>query len=115
MAREYGEESRRIYKDEHIGVRIGDMWSDTKMVLASGALERNGYPTQKPLAILDRIIQSSSNDGDVVLDPFCGSGTTIESAINNGRQYVGIDRNEDALIGYVQKRIDNATAQARIF
>lgn len=59
--------------------------------LNSQAQERIGYPTQKPLSLLDRIILSSSNPGDVVLDPFCGCGTTIESAQKNGRHWIGID------------------------
>ena len=50
-----------------------------------------GYPTQKPLALLERIIQASSNEGDVVLDPYMGSGTTIEAAAKHGRRWIGID------------------------
>lgn len=53
--------------------------------------EQLGYPTQKPLALLDRIIRASSNEGDLVLDPFCGCGTSVESALNNNRLAVGID------------------------
>src|SRR5208282_6216222 len=55
------------------------------------AQERLGYPTQKPLALLERIIQASSNPGDVVLDPFCGCGTTIDAAEKLGRDWIGID------------------------
>jgi len=57
----------------------------------SQASERLGYPTQKPLALLERIIQASSNRGDVVLDPFCGCGTTIDAAEKLGREWIGID------------------------
>ena len=57
----------------------------------SQAKERLGYPTQKPIALLDRIITASSNKGDVVFDPFCGCGTTIYSAEKNGRQWIGVD------------------------
>ncbi len=53
--------------------------------------ERLGYPTQKPVALLERIIQASSNEGDVVLDPFCGCGTTIAAAQKLGRTWIGID------------------------
>ena len=53
--------------------------------------ERLGYPTQKPLALLERIILASSNEGDVVLDPYMGSGTTIEAAAKHGRKFIGID------------------------
>jgi site-specific DNA-methyltransferase (adenine-specific) len=59
--------------------------------LNSQARERLGYPTQKPLALLDRIIQASSSPGDVILDPFCGCGTSLESAEKNGRNWIGID------------------------
>lgn len=59
--------------------------------LSHAAKERLGYPTQKPLALLERILSASSNPGDVVLDPFCGCGTTVEAARNLGRQWVGID------------------------
>ena len=55
------------------------------------ANERLGYPTQKPVALLERIIQASSNPGDVVLDPFCGCGTTIDAAEKLGRDWIGID------------------------
>ena len=58
---------------------------------ASRDAERTGYPTQKPLALLERIIQASSNEGDVVLDPYMGSGTTIEAAAKHGRKWIGID------------------------
>lgn len=57
----------------------------------SQARERIGYPTQKPLALLERIIRASSNEGDVILDPFCGCGTTIEAAQRANRQWIGID------------------------
>jgi site-specific DNA-methyltransferase (adenine-specific) len=57
----------------------------------SQAAERLGYPTQKPLALLERIIQASSNPGDLVLDPFCGCGTTIAAAQKLGRKWIGID------------------------
>ena len=56
----------------------------------AGAQERLGYPTQKPEALLNRIIRASSNEGDVVLDPFCGCGTTIASAQKLGRKWIGI-------------------------
>ena len=60
-------------------------------VLASTSKERLGYPTQKPLALLEMLIKASSNEGDIVLDPFCGCGTTIEAGLQFGRQVVGID------------------------
>ena len=69
---------------------LNDWWSDLD-ALNSQAKERLGYPTQKPLALLERIIQASSNEGDVVLDPYMGSGTTIEAAAKHGRKFIGID------------------------
>lgn len=72
------------------GMPLQDVINDIAP-LNSQAQERIGYPTQKPLALLERIIQSSSNPGDVVLDPFCGCGTTIEAAERHGRRWIGID------------------------
>ena len=66
------------------------LWTDIAPIPAQ-ARERLGYPTQKPLALLERIIQASSNPGDVVLDPFCGCGTTIDAAEKLGRKWIGID------------------------
>ena len=63
------------------GAKMRDVWKDIQG-MAWCAKERTGYPTQKPVALLDRIVQASSNAGDIVLDPFCGSGTTLVSANN---------------------------------
>jgi site-specific DNA-methyltransferase (adenine-specific) len=78
------------YLDEVKGVAIGDTWDDIPPI-NSMAQERLGYPTQKPLALLERIIQASSNPGDVVLDPFCGCGTAVVAAQKLGRRWIGID------------------------
>ena len=78
------------YLDEQRGKPMGDVWTDIPP-LNSQAKERLGYPTQKPEALLERIIRASSNEGDVVLDPFCGCGTTIASAQKLKRRWVGID------------------------
>ena len=67
-----------------------DVWTDIES-LRSWHKERLGYPTQKPEALLERIIQASSNEGDVVLDPFCGCGTAVAAAHKLGRQWLGID------------------------
>ncbi|AWM23461.1 DNA methyltransferase [Sinorhizobium fredii] len=72
------------------GVPLRDVWTDIDAI-NSQAQERLGYPTQKPVTLLERIIATSSNHGDVVLDPFCGCGTTIEAAERLGRQWIGID------------------------
>jgi len=78
------------YLNKDAGVAIPDVISDIKPIGAKAA-ERLGYPTQKPLALLERIICASSNEGDVVLDPFCGCGTTIDAAQRLNRQWIGID------------------------
>lgn len=75
--------------------------------LNSQAQERLGYPTQKPLALLERIIAASSNEGDVVLDPFCGCGTAVHAAQKLGRQWIGIDVTHLA-IGLIEKRMKDA-------
>lgn len=67
------------YLDEGLGVPVQDMWSDIT-VLGGTSPERLGYQTQKPVALLERIVRASSNEGDVVLDPFCGCGTTVDAA-----------------------------------
>ena len=78
------------YLDEMKGGVMGNVWSDVPPI-NSQAKERVGYPTQKPLALLDRIIAASSNPGDVVLDPFCGCATACIAAQKLHRQWVGID------------------------
>jgi DNA modification methylase len=66
--------------------------------------ERNGYPTQKPLALLEMLVQACCPPGGIVLDPFCGSGTTLVAAAKHGRRYIGIDESEDA-VRIAQRRI----------
>ncbi|HLA96365.1 MAG TPA: site-specific DNA-methyltransferase, partial [Pyrinomonadaceae bacterium] len=67
-----------------------DVWDDIRP-LHNLAAERLGYATQKPVSLLERILLTSSNEGDVVLNPFCGCGTTIAAAQKLGRQWIGID------------------------
>ena len=78
------------YADEMAGVPLQDVWTDIPPMHNLSA-ERLGYPTQKPLELLERIIQASSNPGDVVLDPFCGCGTAIAAAHKLDRHWIGID------------------------
>ncbi len=78
------------YLDEMPGMPLQDVWDDIPPV-NSQAAERLGYPTQKPLALLDRIIKSSSNENDIILDAFCGCGTALVAGENLGRQWIGID------------------------
>ncbi len=81
---------KKVYLDEMPGVPVGNIWDDVRPI-SSHSKERLGYPTQKPLALLERIIQASSNEGDVVLDPFCGCGTAVAAAEKLNRQWIGID------------------------
>ncbi len=94
------------YLDEMKGVAMGDDWSDIRPI-NSQAQERLGYPTQKPLALLERIIAASSNPGDVVLDPFCGCGTAVHAAEKLGRQWIGIDVTHLA-ISLIERRMKDA-------
>lgn len=79
----------KSYLDERKGRPVQSMWTD--IVMSKSGKERLGYPTQKPEALLERIIKASSNKGDLVLDPFCGCGTTIAVAERLHRRWIGID------------------------
>ena len=81
--------------DSKAGVPLSDVWEIP--YLNPKAKERVGYPTQKPILLLEQIIKLASDEGDVVLDPFCGSGTTLVAAKLLSRQYIGIDVSEDAV------------------
>ena len=83
------------YLDEMPGVPLQDLWTDIRPI-QSKSKERRNYPTQKPLALLERIIRSSSNEGDVVIDPFCGCATALVAAEKLQRQWVGIDLSPQA-------------------
>ena len=96
----------RRYLHEMSGTLMGTTWTDISPI-NSQARERLGYPTQKPIALLERIIQASSNPGDVVLDPFCGCGTTIDAAEKLGRDWIGIDITQLA-ITLIKKRLFDA-------
>lgn len=78
------------YAEELKGKAVGDMWDDIDRINPVGR-ERLGYPTQKPVALLERIIAASSNPGHIVFDPFCGCGTTIYAAEKTGRRWIGCD------------------------
>lgn len=101
---ESGMPNYKRYLDEMAGVALQNDWNDIK--LASGS-ESLGYPTQKPLALLERIITASSQEGDVVLDPFCGCGTTIHAAQKLKREWIGIDITHLA-ISLIEKRLKDA-------
>lgn len=86
--RETGMPRLMHFAEDMPGILLQDLWDDIPPVLGT---ERVGYPTQKPLALLERIIKASSNEGDIVLDPFCGCATPCVAAENLGRRWIGID------------------------
>ncbi|WP_186387278.1 site-specific DNA-methyltransferase [Stappia sp. TSB10P1A] len=94
------------YLDEMKGTPISSVWTDIPPI-NSQAQERLGYPTQKPVALLERIVSASSNPGDVVLDPFCGCGTTVHAAQKLGRAWIGIDVTHLA-ISLIERRLRDA-------
>lgn len=94
------------YLDEMHGSVVTTIWDDIPFI-NSQAAERLGYPTQKPLALLERIVAASSNPGDLVLDPFCGCGTAVHAAQKLGRSWVGIDITPLA-INLIEKRMRDA-------
>ena len=96
---------QKRYLDEMPGIMLQDVWTDIK---SAQVLKKEdvGYSTQKPLKLLERIIQVSSNPKDVVLDCMCGSGTTLVASHNLGRKYIGIDSNSKAC-EIARKRIKN--------
>jgi len=97
---------KKLYLDAGKGVPVQSLWEDIAE-LNSQAQERLGYPTQKPLALLERVIIASSNEGDVVLDPFCGCGTAIHAAQKLRRNWIGIDVTHLA-IGLIERRLKDA-------
>ena len=94
------------FLDDQPGQKLQNLWDDISP-LNSQAQERLGYPTQKPLALLERIIAASSNPGDVILDPFCGCGTAVHAAQKLGRAWVGIDVTHLA-ISLIERRLKDA-------
>ena len=81
----------RLISDEYTIGKVPETWWRDIAVVARSKHERTGYPTQKPLALLHRIIKASSNEGDIVMDPFCGCATTCVAAQQLGRKWIGID------------------------
>ena len=94
------------YLDERLGPPVQDTWTDIGMIGGTSP-ERLGYPTQKPQALLERIISASSSPGDTVLDPFCGCGTTVHAAQALGRRWIGIDVTPIA-ISLIRTRLTDA-------
>jgi site-specific DNA-methyltransferase (adenine-specific) len=113
-----GRIQRKRYLDEMDGEEVQNLWDDIN-VISSQSAERLGYPTQKPEALLERIIKASSNEGDVVLDPFCGCGTAVAVAQKLNRKWIGIDITHLA-ITLIKKRLrdsfgDEIDKQYKVF
>lgn len=102
----FGNDGRRLrsstMRDDSPGAPLGDVWEIG--IVAPVARERTGYPTQKPEALLERLIESCSCPGDLVIDPYLGSGTTLAVATRLGRRAIGIDVNPESL-GLTRKRL----------
>lgn len=96
----------KMYLDESSGVKVQNLWDDIPPISAN-ANERLGYPTQKPVDQLERIVSASSSPGDTVLDPFCGCGTAVHAAQKLGRHWVGIDVTHLA-VSLVESRLQHA-------
>jgi site-specific DNA-methyltransferase (adenine-specific) len=107
-----GKKTYRYYADE--GRALGSVWTDCPSMAANTPLraETTGYPTQKPLKLLDRIVRASSDRGSLVVDPFCGSGTTLVAAARAGRSFVGCDVG-DLAIATTRARLDAAGVRYR--
>ena len=103
-----GKPSWRRYLHEATLPRIHDIWNDDNVrPISRKSKEKLGYPTQKPIALLERILRASSNPGDIILDPFCGCGTTVHAAENLNRNWIGIDITYSA-IAAIQERFKRA-------
>ena len=100
-----GKPYRKYFMDEYPGQLVDNIWTDLRNLMGNNK-EKTGYPTQKPVALYKRIIEASSNEGDIVLDPFCGSGTTLIAAEELNRQWIGMDLNEE-VIPIVMERLRN--------
>ena len=101
-----GKPYRKYFRSEYPGIKSVNLWDDINIAPKS---ERTGFPTQKPLALLKRIIMASSNEGDVVLDPFCGCATTCIAAEVLGRRWIGVDISPRAA-DLVRLRLKNEVA-----
>ncbi len=106
-------EQRRIYLDEQPGAAVGSLWVEDGLQLNTSSHERTGYPTQKPLKLLKRVIKASSNVGDILLDPFCGCATACVAAEQLDRQWIGIDISPSAEV-ITKLRLDEASQQGSL-
>lgn len=108
ITRDGGVPRLKRYLDKMRGRQVQTIWDDIPRLAST---ERVGYPTQKPLALLERIIACSTNPGDVVLDPFCGSGTTLVAAARLRRRAIGID-NSDVATALTARRLTETSPDA---
>lgn len=104
---------KKIYLEGAKGAPLQTIWSDIYNITRT-EIDKRHYPTQKPLKLLERIVALSSNEGDLVLDPFCGSGTTLVAAHMTGRQWIGIDANPEA-VEIANQRLKMAEANKGFF
>ncbi len=107
-AQPHGALRLKMFADESEGERLQSLWDDIRPIGAQ-AHERLGYPTQKPEALLERIISASSNEGDLVLDPFCGCGTTVAVAERLNRRWIGVDVTYAAVDLMERRLLDQST------
>jgi site-specific DNA-methyltransferase (adenine-specific) len=105
-AKPTGQLRLKMFLDESKGMQMQNFWDDIPPI-NSQAQERLGYPTQKPIALLERILQAASKEGDTILDPFCGCGTAIHAAEKLRRKWIGIDVTHLA-ISLIEKRLKDA-------
>ena len=110
--RDGGMPRRKVYLSESRGIPLPNYWDDVSALTGSYE-ERIGFPTQKPEALLDRIIRASSDPGDLILDPFCGCGTAMAAAENADRRWAGIDLTHLA-IGLVEDRLRHLGAEPAV-
>jgi DNA modification methylase len=110
--KEDGTPRLKWYADRLDGSALPDMWTDIDPLSANDS-ERLGYPTQKPVALLKRIISASSNEGDVIFDPFCGCGTTIDAAHELHRRWIGIDITYQS-IALIMQRLEDRFGKATV-
>ena len=99
-----------FFNNGSANVYVRDVWDDIKPLLNFSA-ERTGWPTQKPVALLDRIVRASTNEGQIVLDPFCGSGTSLVSAKKLNRRWIGIDQSVEA-VALAEARLASTSTEA---
>ena len=104
IGRGRGAPKRKVYLSELNGASLSDLWTEGELIAPTSSPERTGWPTEKPLALLKRIIMASSDEGDRVLDPFAGSGSTLVAAEALKRQWYGIEMNKDGRAIFDAKR-----------